>query len=57
MKVRNKRPDNQIVTRPIEQSRQGWAESLRATGSLGDDRLFDKESTNQSSWDQDEWQW
>lgn len=49
--------DEQIVIRPAQRPRQGWAEAFRAMAQQGDDRLLDKDLTGQTRWDKDEWQW
>jgi len=49
--------DTQIVIRPAERPRQGWDEAFRSMGKHADDRLLDAESTGQTRWDEDEWQW
>jgi antitoxin MazE len=49
--------DNEIVIRPIGHPRQGWAEAFSAMSEHRDDQLLDRESRNQSSWDEAEWQW
>ena len=47
----------EIVIRSVERPRQGWAEAFQTMAEQGDDQLLDKESSNQSSWDEAEWQW
>jgi antitoxin MazE len=47
--------DRGIMTADIPRHR--WTEAFRAMAERGDDRLLDKGPTNQSDWDQDEWEW
>jgi antitoxin MazE len=49
--------DKEIVIRSVGHPRQGWAETFSSMAQHGDDQLLDKESRNQSSWDEAEWQW
>jgi len=49
--------DNEIVIRRAGRPRQGWAEAFSEMAERGDDRLLDSGLTNQSAWDEAEWQW
>ncbi|MEW6127688.1 MAG: AbrB/MazE/SpoVT family DNA-binding domain-containing protein [Acidobacteriota bacterium] len=49
--------DKKIIIRSADEPRQGWAEAFQAMAKHGDDKLLDEKSINQSSWDEDEWQW
>jgi antitoxin MazE len=49
--------DAQIVIRPAERPRQGWAEAFRSMAEHADDRLLDEDLTGRTRWDEDEWQW
>lgn len=49
--------DKEIVIRSAGHPRQGWAEAFSTMAENGDDQLLDKESRNQSGWDEAEWQW
>lgn len=49
--------DKEIVIRSAGHPRQGWAEAFSTMAERGDDQLLDKESNNQSGWDEAEWQW
>lgn len=49
--------DKEIVIRSVGHPRQGWAEAFSTMAKHGDDQLLDKESRDQSSWDEAEWQW
>ncbi len=49
--------DRQIVIRPPENPRQGWAQKFRVMAEKGDDRLLDAEAVVQTTWDEEEWQW
>lgn len=48
---------NQIVLRSLRHAREGWEESFRQMASRRDDRLIDENLLNQTSWDNEEWQW
>ena len=47
---------NSIVIRPSTKPRDGWSKAFREMARAGDDRLLD-DVPNQSSFDQDEWEW
>ena len=51
--------DNQIILQPIKKSvRNGWHILFRKMAELDDDHLLNKEHlTNQTAFDQDEWEW
>ena len=49
--------ESEIVIRPAGHPRRGWAEAFQAMAKHGDDKLLDERSTNQSNWDEAEWQW
>jgi len=51
--------ENQIILRPIKRSvREGWHTLFRKMTELDDDQLLDKEHlADQSTFDQDEWDW
>ena len=49
--------DKEIIIRPSQHPRQGWAEAFQAMAKHKDDQLLDKEAVNQSAWDETEWQW
>ncbi|MEN3334938.1 MAG: antitoxin MazE [Blastocatellia bacterium] len=49
--------DNEIIIRPAQHPRQGWAEAFQTMAKYEDDQLLDKEAVNQSEWDEAEWQW
>lgn len=48
---------DQIVIRSAQRPRQGWEEAFRLMAKNGDDRLLDGDLVNQSSWDDEEWEW
>jgi len=49
--------NNKLIIRSASYPRQGWEEKFQSMAVAGDDTLFDGEPANQSSWDEDEWQW
>lgn len=49
--------DDRIVIRSARRPRQDWADAFRAMAERGHDEPLDQESSAQSSWDEDEWQW
>lgn len=50
--------DNEIVLRPIEQSRNNWDEAFEEMAEKEDDRLMDQEEVEQpNEWDETEWTW
>lgn len=47
-----------LIIRPKRSVREGWDTAFRKIAEKGDDQLLDKDYlTNQSSWDDDEWEW
>jgi antitoxin MazE len=46
-----------LIIRSASFPRQGWDEKFKCMAAAGDDSLLDGELVNQSSWDEDEWQW
>lgn len=46
-----------IVIRSAERPREGWEEAFRLMAKNGDDRLIDGDLVNQSSCDDEEWEW
>jgi antitoxin MazE len=47
---------NQIIIRPVENVRDGWDDSFKVMGQLGDDIPIINDNISHS-WDDDEWQW
>ena len=48
---------DQIVLRSLRRPREGWEESFREMAKRGDDRLLDGDLVNQTSFDEEEWEW
>ena len=48
---------NQLVIRPARRPRHDWDKQFSAMAAHGDDRLLDKEATNLTRWDAEEWEW
>ncbi len=48
---------NQIVLRSARRPREGWEESFREMAKRGDDQLLDGDLVNQTSFDEEEWEW
>lgn len=49
--------ENEILIRPANDPRSGWADAFKAMAQHEDDRLLDTDSMRQSRWDEGEWQW
>ena len=49
--------DEKIVIRSASRPRQDWSEKFRLMTEIGDDKMTDDDSTVQTEWDKDEWQW
>jgi antitoxin MazE len=49
--------DEGILIRPARKPREGWAEAFREMAANGDDELLDGDLVNQSSFDEEEWEW
>ncbi len=47
----------QIIIRAASRPRQRWEESFQTMAERGDDLLLDPESTGDSAWDEQEWEW
>jgi antitoxin MazE len=48
---------DQIVIRSAQHPREGWEEAFKLMAKKSDDRLIDGDLANQSSWDDEEWEW
>ena len=46
-----------IIIRPIGRTRKGWNEAFKRMAVKGDDRLIHGDLVDQTSWDNEEWQW
>ena len=54
LEVQNKK----LIIHPKRHTREGWEDAFRIMTKKGDDRLFDKEYlSDQSRWDEEEWNW
>ncbi|HBG17909.1 MAG TPA: AbrB/MazE/SpoVT family DNA-binding domain-containing protein [Desulfobulbaceae bacterium] len=49
--------NKKLIIRSASHPRQGWEEKFHCMAEAGDDSLLDVEFTNQSTWDENEWQW
>lgn len=49
--------DQQIIIRPAEYPRKGWAEAFERMTETGDDALLDEIPAALSTWDDEEWEW
>ncbi len=49
--------NEKLIIRSASFSRKGWDEKFKCMAAAGDDSLIDGGLANQSSWDEDEWQW
>lgn len=49
--------DKKLIISPVSGPRQGWGDKFAAMAASGDAELIDGELVNQSSWDENEWQW
>ncbi|MDD2388769.1 MAG: AbrB/MazE/SpoVT family DNA-binding domain-containing protein [Desulfobacterales bacterium] len=48
---------NQIIIRPVKNSREGWDNAFKAMAEKGDDTPLIGDENVLSSWDEEEWQW
>jgi antitoxin MazE len=48
---------NQIVISHVKKARADWDKYFKLMAERGDDKFIDADSVNQSSWDEEEWQW
>ncbi len=50
--------ENQLILKPTSLVREGWDKAFQIMSGNKDDVLLDKDSLeNQSSWDNEEWEW
>ena len=50
--------NHNLIIKPTRCVREGWDVAFRAMAEKSDDQLLDKDYlTNQSSWDENEWDW
>ncbi len=49
--------DKKIIIFTATRPRQGWDEKFAVMATSGDANLLDGELTNQTTWDENEWQW
>jgi len=50
--------NNQLIIRQKRNIRQDWENAFRLMAAKSDDQLLDRDSIlNQSSWDNEEWEW
>ena len=47
---------NQIIIRPVKNTREGWDTAFRKMHQAGDDTLLINDTIS-NSWDEEEWQW
>ncbi len=48
---------DKLIVRSVRSPRQGWERQFAEMARRGDDKSFDSEAGNLSSWDKDEWEW
>ena len=46
----------QLIVRPVDGPRQGWAAAFEKMGQYGDDKLFDKDIP-ETKWARKDWKW
>jgi antitoxin MazE len=49
--------DDSLMIRPASRPREGSTAAFQEMARLGDDALLDNASPNQSTWDEDDWEW
>ena len=49
--------DKKLIISSATQPRQGWGEKFQVMATSGDGSLLDGELINQSTWDENEWEW
>ncbi len=57
MEVELEVEDEKIVIRSASKPRQGWGERFRLMAESGDDNMIGGDSSVQTEWDKDEWEW
>ena len=48
---------DQIIIRPVKNSREGWDHAFKMMGEKGDDELHIDDKNLSHSWDEEEWHW
>lgn len=49
--------DGRLIVRQARRPRQGWVAGFRRAAASRDERRFDPESSEDSNWDKEEWEW
>lgn len=49
--------EHQLILRPLQNPREGWAESFREMAANGDDILLDDTPLVLTEWEESEWEW
>jgi len=49
--------DNRLIVWPLHAARCDWEDRFRAMSANGDDTLLNGETTNLTSWDEEDWEW
>lgn len=49
--------DKKLIISSVARPRQGWGEKFEVMAASGDSGLLDGELINQSTWDENEWEW
>ena len=49
--------DEKIVIRSASHPRQGWGEKFKLMAETGDDKMIDRDSSVETEWEKEEWQW
>ena len=55
--VEIKAQNGNVVIFPVNRPRHDWNEAFRSMRERDDDKMPDGDLTNQSEWDEDEWEW
>lgn len=55
--VEIKAQNGSIIIFPAKSRRHDWDEAFRSMREQGDDKILDENLTNQTRWDEEEWEW
>lgn len=49
--------NNTLIIKSIKSSRKDWDAAFKKMAAEGDDQLLDPEISNQTDWDESDWEW
>ncbi|MBT6340896.1 MAG: AbrB/MazE/SpoVT family DNA-binding domain-containing protein [Desulfobacula sp.] len=49
--------NNALIIKSLKSSRKDWDAAFKRMATNGDDKLLDSDISNQTEWDESEWEW